>query len=150
MSDSLYLLYPWVKALHIVSAISWMAGLLYLPRLFVYHVQETGQQASANELFCKMEYRLLKIIMTPAMLLTWLFGLVLIGMPGLVDWTAGWPWIKIASVIAMTAFHFFLAMKHRELREGHCRTSQRQFRWMNEIPTVLMIVIVVFVVVKPF
>ena len=96
--------YPWIKSLHIVSMVAWMAGLLYLPRLFVYH-STAPVGSDLSETFKVMERRLLRGIMTPAMIATWLFGLVLAGTPGVVDWRMGWIWAKFALVVALNAFH---------------------------------------------
>lgn len=142
--------YPWFKALHIIFVIAWMAGLLYLPRLYAYHVDSRERGKDTDRLFQLMERRLLKMIMSPAMAGTWLAGLLLLSIPGAIDWESWWPWIKAVSVVAMTWFHFWLARKRKELESGRCRTTARQFRRMNEMPTALIILIVVMVVVKPF
>ncbi len=145
----LYDFYPWIKALHLIAVVCWMAGLFYLPRLYFYHVTE-GSKPDITQLFSTMETRLLKIITTPAMLATWIFGIILMAIPGIVDWQMIWMWGKLASVLLLTVFHFWLASKRRELIAGTCQVSGKTFKLMNEIPTVLLIVIVVFVVVKPF
>lgn len=149
MTEILWLAYPWVKALHVVSVMSWMAGLFYLPRLYVYHAERVQNGlAQAEDLFATMERRLLKAIMNPAMIATWLFGLMLVLTPGLVDWSMVWPWAKGASVLAMTWFHMWLAARRKEFAEGRNTRTGRTYRLMNEVPTVLMLVIVFAVIVK--
>ncbi len=145
MIDFLVALYPWTKAFHIMSVIAWMAGLFYLPRLFVYHV-EKGKEHDA--VFQEMEYKLLKMIMNPAMIATWVFGLSLVFTPGVVDWSETWPWVKAVGVLGMTWFHFWLAGRRLDLVRGRNRFSGRQYRMINELPTLLMFVIVVAVVVR--
>ena len=147
MTDFLIFLYPWTKALHIMAVIAWMAGLFYLPRLFVYHA-EKGEVSELSATFEVMELRLLRAIMNPAMIATWLFGLALVVTPGLVDWTALWPWTKGAAVLAMTWFHHWLGRRRKAFAEGHNQLSGRHYRMMNEVPTVLMIIIVISVVVR--
>ena len=149
MSDLLANLYPWVKSLHVVSVMSWMAGLFYLPRLFVYHAEQvqTGK-VLAEDLFQTMERRLLRAIMNPAMVATWVFGLMLVLTPGIVDWSAVWPWVKAASVLGMTWFHHWLGLRRKDFMAGRNLRSGRTFRLMNEVPTVLMLVIVFSVIVK--
>ena len=147
MTDFLISLYPWTKALHIISVIAWMAGLFYLPRLFVYHCEE-GDREGIDGLFQIMERRLLRAIMNPAMIATWVFGLALVFTPGIVDWGSVWPWTKAAAVLVMTWFHHWLAKRRKDFMEGRNTVSGRQYRLMNEVPTVLMIVIVVSVVVR--
>lgn len=148
MAEILTTLYPWVKALHIVSVISWMAGLFYLPRLFVHHVERAGADGQTHEIFMMMEEKLLRVIMNPAMIATWVFGLCLVFTPGIVDWSSIWPWLKACGVIGMTWFHHWLGLRRKELMVGTNTRSGRTFRLMNEVPTVLMIVIVFSVVVK--
>ncbi len=148
MADLLSLAYPWIKALHIMAVISWMAGLFYLPRLFVYHAEQSDPGDSRDTVFQEMEYKLLRVIMTPAMIATWLFGLCLVLTPGLVDWASVWPWTKAGGVLAMTWFHMWLATRRKEFATGTRSISGRKFRLMNEVPTVLMIVIVLSVVVR--
>ncbi len=139
--------YLWVKAVHIVSVIAWMAGMLYLPRLFVYHTSaETGSVQS--ETFKIMERRLLKGIMTPAMILTWIAGLYLAWSGG---WfVAGWLHTKIALVIVMSGLHGYFAGATRAFNEDRNKKSTRYWRMMNELPTLILILIVILVVVKPF
>jgi protoporphyrinogen IX oxidase len=149
MSELLANLHPWTKALHVISFVAWMAGLFYLPRLFVYHVETTGRGEVTDPLFQTMERKLLKLIMTPAMIATWFFGLVLIG-AGAVDWSAGWPYAKAAGVIGMTWFHMWCAAERRRLAEGASTRPGRFYRKMNEVPTVLLVLIVVSVVARPF
>jgi len=139
--------YPWAKAVHVIAVISWMAGMLYLPRLFVYHAQaERGSVQS--ETFKVMERRLLRGIINPAMVLTWAFGLWLAWKGG---WfSAGWLHAKIAAVVLMSAVHGYLAGAVRKFAEDRNEKPARHWRFVNEIPTLLMIVIVILVVVKPF
>lgn len=148
MLDTLALAYPWIKAFHIMAVIAWMAGLFYLPRLFVHHVEQTTPDSSQAETFAMMERKLLRAIMNPAMIATWLAGLALVFTPGIVDWSMVWPWTKAAAVLAMTWFHHWLGRRRKELAAGTFSRSGRTFRMMNEVPTVLMIVIVLSVVVK--
>lgn len=150
MMDLLTSFYPWIKSLHVISVISWMAGLFYLPRLFVHHVEQAGFEGNTHRVFEVMELKLLRIIMNPAMVATWVFGLLLAFTPGIVDWSAFWPWIKAAMIIAMTWFHHWLGLRRKEIRDGTCVVTGRQFRLMNEVPTVLMIVIVVMIIARPF
>lgn len=140
--------YLWVKALHVISVIAWMAGLFYLPRLFVYHVEQVEPDSATDRMFQVMERRLLKAIMTPAMIATWVFGLLLVSSPGVVDWSAPWAWAKAACVLAMTGFHMWLAARRKEFMAGTNTRTGRQYRLMNEVPTVLMLVIVIAVIVK--
>ena len=147
MTDFLISIYPWTKALHIISVIAWMAGLFYLPRLFVYHV-EKKDLSGLPEVFEVMEYRLLKAIMNPAMVATWVFGLCLVFTPGIVDWGMVWPWTKAISVLGMTWFHHWLALRRKDFMKGQNSVTSRQYRMMNEVPTVLMVIIVISVVVR--
>ena len=141
--------YPWIKSLHIVSMVAWMAGLLYLPRLYVYHsMAPVGSDVS--ETFKVMERRLLRGIMIPAMLATWGFGLLLAGIPGVVNWRMGWIWIKLSLVVGLTMFHFALARWQGKFSADQNRHSTWFFRLANELPTMALIAIVVLVVVKPF
>jgi putative membrane protein len=139
-------MYLWIKALHVIAIISWMAGLLYLPRLFVYHsAVGPGPQ---SETFKVMERRLLRFIMTPAMSVAWIAGLILI-----VDgkWTAsGWLHAKLGLVIALTGLHVYFSYLARRFARDENPHSQRFYRLINEAPTVLMIGVVILVVVKPF
>lgn len=150
MTDLLIMAYPWTKSLHVISVIAWMAGLFYLPRLFVYHVEAVEPGAQTDGLFQTMERRLLKAIMNPAMIASWLFGLALVFTPGVVDWGAVWPWIKGLSIVAMTWFHMWCAARRRDFVSGRNTRTGRQYRIMNEVPTLLLIVIVVSVIARPF
>lgn len=148
ITDWLATLYPWTKSLHVMAVISWMAGLFYLPRLFVYHVErgsQFGVEPAAS--FEIMEFKLLRMIMGPASIATWVFGLALVFTPGIVDWTMAWPWAKATAVIAMTVFHHWLMIQRKKIARGEGLTG-RQYRLMNEVPTLLMAVIVVSVIVK--
>jgi putative membrane protein len=148
MTDFLILLYPWTKAFHIMSVMSWMAGLFYLPRLFVHHVEQAGAVKGLSPVFEMMEGKLLRLIMNPAMIATWLFGLALVFTPGIVDWTDVWPWVKAVSILAMTWFHHWLSLRLKDFVADRNTVTGRQFRMMNEVPTVLMIIIVLAVVVR--
>jgi putative membrane protein len=129
--------------------VAWMAGLLYLPRLYVYHSM-AAVESDLSETFKVMERRLLRGIMTPAMLATWGFGLLLAGVPGVIDWRMGWIWIKLGLVVALTVFHFTLARWRGKFSADQNRHSTRFFRLVNELPALALIAIVVLVVVKPF
>lgn len=153
MGDFLAEWYPWTKALHVMSVISWMAGLFYLPRLFVYHVEglrKAGVIAGSDMdlLFQHQERLLLRAIMNPAMIATWVFGLALVMTPGIVDWSEIWPWTKAAAVLGMTWFHHWLGRRRKEFIAGANTLDGRGYRLMNEVPTVLMVVIVASVIVK--
>jgi putative membrane protein len=138
----------WVKALHVIAVIAWMAGMLYLPRLFVYHsVAEIGSDKS--ETFKIMERRLLRGIINPAMIASYVFGLWMV-FGGWVDMGAGWLHLKLAMVLLLTACHGMLAKYTRLFAQDKNTKPQKFFRILNEVPTVLMIIIVVAVVVKPF
>ena len=149
MNTWLVAAYPWIKSLHIVSMVAWMAGLLYLPRLYVYHAM-APVGSDRSEVFKIMERRLQRGIMTPAMIATLGFGLVLAGTPGLVDWRMGWIWAKLALVGALTAFHLALSRWRDAFNTNSNVHSTRFFRIVNELPTLTMIGIVLLVVVKPF
>ncbi|WP_282092789.1 CopD family protein [Epibacterium ulvae] len=148
LTDLLYTLYPYAKSLHIMAVISWMAGLFYLPRLFVYHVEQAEKVQECKPIFLVMEDKLLRVIMRPASVVTWLAGLFMVLIPGIVDWSTLWPYTKGVSVIAMTWFHHWLIYRHKDFEKGHNKLTGRQYRMMNEVPTVLMVVIVVSVIFK--
>lgn len=140
-------MYEWAKALHIIAVISWMAGMLYLPRLFVYHCDaEIGSKQS--ETFKVMERRLLKAIINPAMIATWIFGLYL--MWSAAWYTSGWFHAKLLLVLAMSGVHGFLTARVRDFALDRNTRSAKFYKIINEVPTVLMILIVILVVVKPF
>ena len=148
LSDLMYTVYPYAKSLHIMAVISWMAGLFYLPRLFVYHVEQAENVEGVSPIFLVMERKLLKLIMGPASVVTWLAGVFMVLIPGLVDWGSLWPWTKAAGVIGMTWFHHWLMARHKDFEKGANTLSGRQYRLMNEVPTLLMVVIVASVVFK--
>ena len=148
MTDLLADWYPWTKSLHIIAVIAWMAGLFYLPRLFVYHAEQVESGTATGAMFQTMERRLLKAIMTPAMVATWIFGLALVATPGIVDWGQVWPWSKALAVLMMSGFHGWLSARVKSFASGTNNLGGRQYRIMNEVPTVLLIVIVLSVVIK--
>lgn len=150
MTDFLIAAYPWTKSLHVISVIAWMAGVFYLPRLFVYHAEAVKTGSETEELFQTMQRRLLRAIMNPAMIATWIFGLMLVFTPGIVDWSEVWPWTKAASVLTLTWFHHWLAKRRKDFLTGTNKVTGRQYRLMNEVPTVLLIIIVVSVIARPF
>lgn len=139
-------MYLWIKALHVIAVIAWMAGLLYLPRLFVYHAQ-VGQGAT-SELFKTMERRLSLYIMAPAMIVSWLAGLSLIYLGSFHG--AGWLHAKLALVALLTGVHFYFGVTQRAFERDENRKPAKFFRFVNEIPTLLMIGVVILVIVKPF
>lgn len=140
--------YLWVKALHIVAVIAWMAGLLYLPRLFVYHA-DAKPGSETSETFKTMERRLLRAIMTPAMIAALVLGLVLLAHFGARAWTSLWWWGKLAALAGLFAAHGLMARWRRDFAEDRNARPAKFYRIVNEIPTILMIVIVLFAVLKP-
>ena len=141
--------YLWIKALHIIGVIAWMAGLLYLPRLFVYHVAAEPGSAQ-SETFKVMERRLLRAIMNPALAISLVTGSLLIANLGGGAWTSGWLYAKLACVLGLFAMHGLMARWRRDFAADRNGRSQMFYRVANEVPTVLMIGIVVFAVVRPF
>ncbi|MDJ0684171.1 MAG: protoporphyrinogen oxidase HemJ [Alphaproteobacteria bacterium] len=140
-------MYEWIKALHVIAIIAWMAGLLYLPRLYVYHCgAEPG--SSLDETLKVMERRLLRAIMNPSMLVSWVLGLW--AAYELNAWADGWFHIKLTLVVGLTISHMVMASHRKRFLAGENLKSDRYFRVLNEIPTVLMIAIVILVIVKPF
>ncbi|MGH1453319.1 MAG: CopD family protein [Paracoccaceae bacterium] len=148
MTDFLALLYPWTKSLHIIAVITWMAGIFYLPRLFVYHVEQTEPGDEKDKLFQIMEYKLFKYIMNPSSIAVWVFGLMLVFTPGIVDWSSIWPWTKALAVILMTYFHHWLGHRRKDFELGRNTRTGRSYRLMNEVPTLLLLIIVFSVVLK--
>ncbi len=142
--------YPYTKSFHVIAVIAWMAGIFYLPRLYVYHVTLVrGSQES--ERFKVMERRLLKQIMLPAMIATWTFGALLVLTPGIVDWAHfNWWHIKLLMVILMTGFQGAAGKWRKLFLEDRNTKSERFYRLANEVPTILMVIIVIMVVAKPF
>jgi putative membrane protein len=146
--DWLVPLYPWIKALHIISVISWMAGMLYLPRLFIYHCDaEIGSDKS--ETFKIMERRLLRAIINPAMIASFLFGGALLATPGIIDWSSWWIYVKLVLVLILSGMHGLFSRWRKNFESDQNTLSTKTFRIVNEVPTVLMIAIVILVVVKP-
>jgi len=142
--------YLWLKALHVISVIAWMAGILYLPRLFVYHAERAGPGSELSETFKVMELKLFRLIMNPAMIATWVFGLAML-------WALGWEairgayWLhaKLVLIAAITWFHHWLGLRRKEFaRDANTRTG-RSYRVMNEVPTLMMVAVVILVIVKP-
>lgn len=149
MSDFWMLALPWIKALHIIAVISWMAGLLYLPRLFVYHCgAEPGSVQS--ETFKVMEDKLTRIIMFPAMLASLGFGLLLLAAPGYLANAGAWLWLKLGLVAILCFMHWQMVIWRRDFARDQNTRPQRFYRIANEVPTLLMIGIVILVVVRPF
>jgi putative membrane protein len=142
-------MYLGVKALHVIAVISWMAGLLYLPRLFVYHAQQPAHSPT-GAVFTIMEGRLMTFIMRPAAVVTILSGGYLIGLPGVVNWSMGWMPVKLVAVLGLLGAHGAMEVWAKKFARGENTHSQRFYRIINEVPTLLMIVIVVMVIAKPF
>lgn len=152
MTDLLLPFYLWIKAFHVIAVISWMAGLLYLPRLFVNHC-ETEPQSALSEAFKGMEERLARIIMQPAMIATLLSGLAMISIPGTSGYLAGaglWIWLKLLFVVGLLGVHIAMMSWKNDFAQDQNQHPQRFFRIANEVPTLLMVGIVICVVVKPF
>lgn len=139
--------YLWIKALHVMAVISWMAGLFYLPRLFVYHVERQSPDGIGT-VFQTMEEKLLRVIMNPAMIVAWATGATMAILLGAGIWGNVWPWTKLAGIIGMTWFHIWCARRRRIFTEGGNTLTGRDYRMMNEVPTLLMVVIVLSVILK--
>ncbi len=148
MYDFLLILYPWIKSLHVMAVLSWMAGLFYLPRLFVYHVEKATIGDQLDQTFQIMEQKLFRFIMHPAMLVAWGCGVIMVITPGVIDWSAIWPWSKLVGILVMTWFHVWLGRKRVDFETGSNTLTGRQYRLMNEVPTLAMVVIVLSVIVK--
>jgi protoporphyrinogen IX oxidase len=141
-------MYEWIKAFHIISVIAWMAGMFYLPRLFVYHVT-AAKGSDKSETFKIMERRLLRIIINPAMIATWVFGVWMIALnPALLS--AGWLHAKLGLLLVMQIIHALFARWRKDFERDDNKHSEKFYRMVNEAPTVLMIAIVILVVIKPF
>ena len=138
----------WTKSLHVIAVIAWMSAMFYLPRLYVYHC-DVARGSEASERFKVMERRLLKQIMTPAMIATWCLGLLLVLTPGAVDWTAPWWHVKLTGVILMSGFHGAASKWRRDFLEDRNVRPQRFYRIANEVPTVLMVIIVIMAIAQP-
>ena len=137
--------FHWFLAFHIISFTAWMAGMFYLPRLYVYHCQ-TIPGTAESERFKVMEVKLLRLIINPAMISTFLFGTLLILTPGAVDWHAAWWWTKLICIILMTAFHGLLSVWRKDFLNDRNTRSEKFYRIANEVPTILFIIIVLAVV----
>jgi putative membrane protein len=147
MSEALLPYYPWLKAFHIMAVISWMAGMLYLPRLFVYHC-ETEVGSAEYSRFVVMERKLMRVIINPSMIAVWVLGLLLAAT--LDAWGEPWFQLKLALVIGLSAIHGSFSAWRRHFEQGKNTRSQRFYRIVNEVPALLMALIVILVVVKPF
>jgi putative membrane protein len=139
--------YLWIKSLHVISMVAWMAGLFYLPRLYAYHA-ESLPGSDQSETFKIMERRLLRIIMNPAMILTFVFGGLMLMVPGALQ--QGWLHAKLSLVLALAGFHGALAVWRKDFAVDRNRRSARFYRMVNEVPTLLLIPIVILAIVKPF
>ena len=144
-------LYLWIKAFHIISMTAWMAGLFYLPRIFVYHSERAPPGSDKSEVFKIMEYKLLYFIMVPSMIFTWAFGIILMYISGnFSNFIELWLYMKIICVVFLTMFNFWCFKIVTSFKEERNKYSGKFFRLMNEVPTVLLILIVILVVIKPF
>ena len=142
-------MYQWLLAFHIIAVIAWMAGMLYLPRLFVYHC-DVARGSLESERFKVMERRLLKQIINPAMIATFVIGILLVLTPGVLDWSAGWWHVKLTCLVLLTGFHGAMSRWRRDFLEDRNIRPQKFYRMANEVPTLLMVVIIIMVVVRPF
>ena len=149
MSEILLENYLWIKAIHLIAVMSWVAGLLYLPRLYVYHVK-AAKGSELSETLKIMERRLLRFIMNPAMIVTWILGLTMIAVNTSVMTSGGWMHAKMLLVVLMSATHMAMAVWRKKFERDENTKSEKFYRVWNEVPTVLMIIIVILVIVKPF
>ena len=148
MTEILTSLYPWIKSLHIIAVISWMAGLFYLPRIFVYHVERSNGKDQLNDVFLVMERKLHSFIMNPAMVLSWICGILLALLLGVIDSSELWVRVKLVSIIGMTFFNIWLGFKIVDFQDGNNGLTGKQYRLLNEIPTILLVAIVLSVIIK--
>jgi putative membrane protein len=150
MTDALsWVDYDWVRALHIISVLAWMAGLMMLPRLYAYQSgSEPGGELERKMIDASLKLR--RIILTPAMLLTWTFGLTIAATSHWAQFSMGWFHVKLALVLALTAFHAYLAVEGRRLADGERRRSEKFWRMLNELPFLIAIAVVILAVVEPF
>lgn len=142
--------YLWIKVLHILAVISWMAGLLYLPRLFVNHVEQAKGKPELEAVFQMMERKLLRVIMNPAMIVVWICGLLMAFLGGAAIYASVWFALKFFFVSLMTLYHHWLGRERKRLLAGEYQHEGRYYRLMNEVPTLLMVFIVILVIIKPF
>lgn len=150
MTDLLSALYLWTKSLHVISMVTWMAGLFYLPRLFVYHAENGTAGSELHETLKVMERKLYRLIMNPGMIATWVFGLLLLGTPGIVNWGSDlWIYPKLIAIGVLTWFHHWLGRRRKEFAADANTRTGRSYRIMNEVPTLGLVVIVIMVIVKP-
>lgn len=147
--DVLAPLYPWTKSLHVISVFAWMAGLFYLPRLYVNH-HRTAVGSESSEMLKGMERRLLRAIMNPAMIASYLFGILVVLTPGIVNWSAGWWHLKLLGIATLTWCHMDLARARKGFEADRRPRTERAWRILNEVPTLALIVIVTMVIAKPF
>ncbi len=150
VGDFLVGIYLWIKAFHIIAVISWMAGMLYLPRLFVYHAERAPEPGQLRDTMKVMQRKLLKGIVNPAGVAVWFLGVILVFTPGVVDWSAPWVYAKAVLVVALTVYHHLLVRWWRAFAEDRNVHSGRFYRVWNEVPAVIMIGIVILVIVRPF
>lgn len=141
--------YPWIKAVHVIAVIAWMAGMLYLPRLYVYHCG-VAPGSEASEMLKVMERRLLRAIINPAMVFALMLGIALMATPGVVDWGSGWVHAKLALAVGMLVLHGMFSRWRRDFEHDRNTRPARFYRVANEVPTLLIVGIVVLVVAKPF
>ena len=141
--------YLLIKAFHVISMVAWMAAILYLPRLFVYH-SETKKNSEASEIFKIMEYRLQKFIMNPAMVLTIFFGVLLLKIDGIIDWSQKWIYFKLFAVLLMLVVHHLIAKYRKDFFLDKNKHSKKFYKMLNEIPTILLVFIIILVYLKPF
>lgn len=149
MAELMATVFLWVKAVHVAAVISWMAGLLYLPRLFVYHC-DAPAGSDQSETFKVMERKLFRGIMNPAMVAAFVLGGWMLATPGVIAWSSGWIWVKLAAVAGMVHFHHLLGRWRKDFLADRNKRPAKFFRMVNEIPAVVMLIIVVMVIVKPF
>ncbi|HEY9842692.1 MAG: protoporphyrinogen oxidase HemJ [Candidatus Sericytochromatia bacterium] len=141
-------LYLWIKAFHVMAVVAWFAGSFYIFRLFVYHIEASSQEV--KDTLAVMERKLIRLIMNPAMIISWVLGLSLIALqwPGIMK--QGWLHVKLLMVLLLSAYHGYAAMTRKQLEKGSCKLSSKQARWINEVPTLILIVVAIMVIVKPF
>lgn len=141
--------FKWILVLHVLSFTSWMAGIFYIPRLFVYHTMVKENETAAYDRFCTQEHKLLYMIMLPASLVALISGALMSAIPGVVDWNSAWWWIKVAGIFGLFAFQGWCKLTAKNFANHANQASERSFRIMNEVPTILMIIIVVMIIVRP-